>query len=347
MHTLILNAAPQGERCRAALADLRLPNLQQLLGLLTPTTVVRGAATDLTPVHEHLLAASLGLDGPDGLIPWAAHDAAQLGLPHADTPDTGDAPAALGGWAWITPCHWNIHIDHVHMDDPQHLALTARDADVLFRDMQPYFLEDGITLYASHVGLSHSHWLAHGAVFANLPTASLSRVAGQVVDPWMPRQPQAQSLRRLQNEMQMLLYTHPVNDARAEFRLPSVNAFWVSGTGTLPAPTAPSTSTASTAPNPPLAAHPPHAPALECHVRSALQLPAQHDDASAWVQAWQALDETTLAHDLQRLQQGQPVQLTLCGPDSAQTFAPQPLSPWARLLRRLQAPKIPDILKTL
>lgn len=319
MHTLILNAAPPGDRCRAALAQLRLPNLQQLLGLLSPTPLVRGAATDLTPVHEHLLAASMGIDGPDGLIPWAAHDAAHLGLP---TPNTVD------GWAWITPCHWNVHTDHVHMDDPQALALTARDAEVLFRDMQPYFAEDGITLYASHVGLSHSHWLAHGAVLADLPTASLARVAGQVVDPWMPRQPQAQSLRRLQNEMQMLLYTHPVNDARAEFRLPSVNAFWVSGTGVLPA-------------------SPPAAPTLECHVRNALQLPALHDDASAWVQAWQALDETTLAHDLQRLQQGQSVQLTLCGSDSAQTFVPQPLSPWARLLRRLQAPKIPDILKAL
>ncbi len=337
MHTLILNAAPSGDRCRAALAGLRLPNLQQLLGLLSPTAVVRGATTDLTPVHEHLLASSAGMDGPDGLVPWAAHDAAQLGLPHADTPDTGDAPAALGGWAWITPCHWNIHIDHVHMDDPHTLALTARDADVLFRDMQPYFAEDGITLYASHVGLSHSHWLAHGAVFANLPTASLSRVAGQVVDPWMPRQPQAQSLRRLQNEMQMLLYTHPVNDARAEFRLPSVNAFWVSGTGTLPAlPASPARSTAPTSPL---------VPALECHVRNALQLPALHDDASAWVQAWKALDETTLAHELTRLQQGQPVHITLCGSDCAQTFTP--LSPWARLLRRLRPVQAAEHLKAL
>ena len=322
MHTLILNAAPSGERCRAALAGLRLPNLQQLLALLTPTALVRGATTDLTPVHEHLLAASTTVDGPDGLIPWAAHDAAHLGLPTPEVP---------GGWAWITPCHWNIHTDHVHMDDPHTLALTARDAEVLFRDMQPYFLEDGITLYASHVGLSHSHWLAHGAMFANLPTASLSRVAGQVVDPWMPRQAQAQSLRRLQNEMQMLLYTHPVNDARAHFRLPSVNAFWVSGTGALPT----------------LSATPAAPPAQECHVRNALQLPALQDDASAWVQAWEALDSTTLKHALQRLQQGQMEQITLCGSDSAQTFVPLTLNTWARLLRRLRPIEAAELLKAL
>ncbi|MBK9345805.1 MAG: phosphoglycerate mutase [Burkholderiales bacterium] len=344
MHTLILNAAPSGERCRAALPRLHLPHLQQLLGLLSPTAVVRGAATDLTPVHEHVLAASVGIDSPDGLIPWAAHDAAQLGLPRpGGNPEAPNAPHAHqaepqtpGAWAWITPCHWTVHTDHVHMDDPHTLALTARDAEVLFRDMQPYFLEDGITLYASHVGLSHSHWLAHGAVFANLPTASLSRVAGQVVDPWMPRQPQAQSLRRLQNEMQMLLYTHPVNDARANFRLPSVNAFWVSGTGALPVP-----------PNRNVSAGAPAAPAQECHVRNALQWPALHDDASAWVQAWEALDASTLAHELQRLQQGQPVHITLCGSDSAQTFAPQALSPWARLLRRLRPLQAVDVLNAL
>ena len=32
----------------------------------------------------------------------------------------------------------------------------------------------------------------------------------------------------------MLLYTHPVNDAREARGLSPVNAFWVSGTGVLP-----------------------------------------------------------------------------------------------------------------
>lgn len=329
MHTLILNAAPGGPRCSAALAPLRLPHLQQLLNHLTPTPLVRGTATDLTPVHERLLAASRGLVGAnmaDGLIPWAALDAQQLGLTEAADLDP------QGGWAWITPCHWAIHSDHVYMDDPLALALTPHDADSLFRDMQPYFAEDGITLHARNAGLGHSHWLAYGRVFANLATASLDRVSGQVVDPWMPRQPQAQGLRRLQNEMQMLLYTHPVNDSRARFHLPAVNAFWVSGTGALPL-------TAAEHSAPPAAE--------ECRVRNALQLPAEQDDAPAWVQAWQALDSTTLALEQQRLAQGHSVQITLCGTDSAQTFTLQPLTTWQRLLRRLNPPRLHDILKAL
>ena len=97
--------------------------------------------------------------------------------------------------------------------------------------MQPYFAEDGITLHP----LSDTTWLAQGSVLVDLPTASLARTRSARVDGWMPRQPQAQALRRLQNEMQMLLYTHPVNDARKARFLPPVNSFWISGTGTLPA----------------------------------------------------------------------------------------------------------------
>jgi hypothetical protein len=329
-HHVLLNAAPNGPRCQAAMNTLKLPNLRRLLSLLSPTPVVRGAATDLTPVHEHVLAASQSLlhagDTADGLIPWAAIDARQRGL---------TAPLELdaqGGWAWITPCHWTVHADHVRMDDPQTLALTPQEADSLFQAMQPYFAEDGITLYASHDGLNHSHWLAHGRVFAGLPTASLERVAGQEVDSWIPRQPQAQSLRRLQNEMQMLLYTHPVNDARERMRLPSVSAFWISATGALPNMPA----TLPSAPD-----------AMECQVHKTLQMSDQNDDAASWVQAWEALDSTLLAHALKRLEQGQNEQISLCGTNSVQTFILQPLNTWQRLMRRLNPPSVSDILKTL
>src|SRR5437763_1159979 len=69
------------------------------------------------------------------------------------------------------------------------------------------------------------------------------RVIGRVVDPWLPRSDRAKTVRRLQQEMQMLLYTHDVNEERTRRGLPAVNSFWVSGTGALPdwgAPSPPS-----------------------------------------------------------------------------------------------------------
>lgn len=329
MHILILNAAPSGPRCSAALEPLHLPHLTHLLKRLSPSAVVRSGADDLTPAHEKVLAASRGLHGADGLIPWAAVDALTAGLAPAAMP--GSAPSEPGGWAWITPCHWSIQTDHVRMDDPLTLALTPHDAESLFRDIQPYFAEDGISLFPSQHALGHSHWLAYGSVFANLPTASLDRVAGAVVDPWLPRQTRAQGLRRLQNEMQMLLYTHPVNDARARFHLPAVNAFWVSGTGHLAAK--PQTDAA------PAANH--------CQVRSALHAPAQEDDAQGWAQAWEALDSTTLANAAQHVDAGQALQLTLCSDTAAHTYTTQPLNTWQRLLRQLRPAHLANTLRTL
>jgi hypothetical protein len=71
---------------------------------------------------------------------------------------------------------------------------------------------------------------------APLTPASLDRVVGRVIDGWMPRAGEAKALRRLQQEMQMLLYTHPVNEERARGGLLPVNSFWASGTGALPQP---------------------------------------------------------------------------------------------------------------
>jgi hypothetical protein len=314
MHIVIPYAAPVGPQCQAALAQLQLPVLAALLELLQPTPPLLGSETSLTPLAERVQAKCIGLSGADGLVPWAALDAEHLGLRRVH----GES-----GWAWITPCHWQVNADHVAMDDPRDLALTASESEALREAMQPYFAEDGIQLHP----LSNSTWLAHGAMLADLPTASLERVRGGKVDGWMPSQG-AQALRRLQHEMQMLLYTHPVNDARSQGGETPVNSFWVSGTGALTA--LPATTTAT-----------------QAELVQTLATPAQRDDAYAWTQAWAALDATTLTDLLRRAKANEPVQLTLCGERLATTFELQSSPWWNRLQRRFTAPPPSEFLLTL
>ncbi len=316
MHILIPFAAATGPQCQHALEGLKLPNLEKLLRLLVPEPVLGAKRNALTPLHERIAAQSAGLAGPDGLIPWAAHDAHARHL-------TG--LHGQYGWAWITPCHWTVHADHVAMADPAHMALTTEDYETLWRAMEPYFAEDGITLFAHALDHPTRSWLAHGTVFRDLPTASLDRAAGQKVDAWMPRQAQAKTLRRLQNEMQMLLYTHPLNDERARYSLPSINSFWVSGTGAL----------VDTTPGTPLT------------VQDDLRASALLDDGARWAQIWQAIDTTVLAPALQKLKHGDPIQVTLCGEQRAVTLQRPPSSLGARLLRRLATPQTLTLLKSL
>ncbi len=308
---------------------MKLPHLEQLLQRLVPAPLFRGKADTLSPLHEQVAAHAAGLPKDDGLIPWAAQDATLRGL-------TG--LHGLDGWAWITPCHWTVHADHVAMTDPAHLALTVDDYAVLWGAMEPYFAEDGITLFAQVLDHTPRAWLAHGAVFKELPTASLDRVAGQRVDTWMPRQNQAKSLRRLQNEMQMLLYTHALNERRALYKLPAINSFWVSGTGTLPAETAPSPTLTPVAPS---------APLTPLAINRALRDAALKDDGHQWALAWQALDTSLLARACEDWKQGLPVHITLAGDHAAISLQHRPASTWARLQRRLATAQAIKLLKSL
>jgi hypothetical protein len=290
--------------------------LARLIKRLTPTVVLQGSGTALTPLHERVWAQSLGYRCEDGLVPWAALDAQRLGL---------TALHGVTGWAWITPCHWAIQSNHIDMADPRQLNLTTKEAEALWLAMQPYFSQDGITLFAQALEHAGPRWLAHGAVFDDLPTASLERVAGQTVDRWMPHQEQAKALRRLQNEMQMLLYTHPVNNLRSNFKLEPVNSFWVSGTGSLPGITLDVAASEA------------------CSLRDNLSAPALHDDASAWRQAWTALDRGSLSLAADQLMAGEPQQITLCGENRAVMLHLHPLTLLNRLQRSL-APESPQSL---
>jgi hypothetical protein len=158
-----------------------------------------------------------------------------------------------------------------------------------------------------------------------LPSASLDRVIGRNVDLWLNQHPAEpvllRRLRRLQAEVQMLLYTHPINDAREAAGLQAVNSFWLSGSG---------------------AALPPGAHPLPADlvVDDRLRAPALAEDWAAWAEAWHALDRDVIPDLLQRAQAGEPVRLSLCGERHIQHFSAAPRPWWQRgwLAPRGQAP---------
>jgi hypothetical protein len=226
-HIVISNAAlhadTHGPEALAAWNDLlarrALPHLASALRC-SRQQVLQGAAASLTPPHELARWRHTGADGfSDGLASWAAIDAAELGL------DTNLA------WAHIHLCHWEVSIDDITFTPLSDTPMSQERTDAFQAALVPYFEADGLTLHACRPGVL----LANGAWFDNLPTASIARVQGQRVANWWSEgyttSPAAAQIRRLQNEMQMLLYTHPLNDERqAAGELP-INGFWVSGTG--------------------------------------------------------------------------------------------------------------------
>jgi hypothetical protein len=314
MPTLITHAEPPASL--QTLSALTLPNLKALLPLLTPGQRHTRDEDTLSPLHELVEARALGLQAQDGLLPWAALQAHSLQLPAAKPGE---------GWAWLTPCHWQVNTDHVRMADPADCQISPQESHMVMESLRAFLLEDGITLHGLQ---ANGSWLALGAAFYALPTASLARASGGAVDHWIPRQAQAQPLRRLQNEMQMLLYTHPMNDARAARRLLPINSFWISGTGDLPDGFTSANNASIT-------------------VLHALREATLRNDGAAWTKAWQALDAGAIKTLLEQARRGEPVELTLCGDTAAQTFTLQPQGLWTRLSNRFASADIPALLQSL
>ncbi len=313
MQLIIPYASAMAPACQEERQSLRLPALSRLLARLAPAGEDAGEDHDLSLPHERALARALDLPAQDGHTPWAAwarHESGQA--------------AGSDAWAWLTPCHWVVGRDHVDMLPPAALGLDEAGSRALLEAMRPYFEEDGISLEWQ----AADRWLARGELFRELPCASLDRVSGRDVDSWLPRAPVARTVRRLQQEMQMLLYTHPANEARERQGLRPVNSFWVTGAGALPSP---------------VADRRPEGLRLDERLRQ----PALAGDGEAWAQAWHELDAQVLAPLLPALDQGLQLTLTLCGERSARSWAAAPRGWGARLSTWLRPPQVATALETL
>ena len=283
MHLLIPFAAPLSEAGRAAAGSLQLPQLQMLLSMLTLQGRDESSEWSLSPPHERMLARGLGWSGADGLLPWAAQAAATDGI-------------AVGHLAWgqLTPAHWHLGTEQISLIDPAGLMLDDSASRAFFAAVSDLFTSEG---YALVYGAASRWYAAHDSLTA-LPTASLDRVIGRNVDRWLGNDPALRRVRRLQGEVQMLLYTHPLNEERATNGLLPVNSFWLSGCGIAQTEAANDT-----------------------QVADRLRAPALADDWAAWCKAWETLDAGPLAALLSKAHAGQPVRLTLCGEKSSATWA--------------------------
>jgi hypothetical protein len=286
-------ASAASDAGRAALAHLETPALDALLAAWREAERDDSAdETSLTPPHERALARALGWRA-DAPLPWAARAA------RADGVEVGAA-----AWGQLTPVHWRVGADAIHLADPRALALDAADSRALLDAVRPLFDSEGFTLAWG----APLRWYASHPALAGLATASLDRVIGRSVDRWLPAQREARPLRRLQSEVQMLLHTHPLNAAREAAGALPVNSFWLSGCGVAQ----------------PEAAH-------DARLDDRLRAPALAEDWTAWSAAWAALDAALAA--------APPSRLTLCGERASVTFAPVPRSVWQRIASSLSSPR--------
>lgn len=272
LHWLIADAALPADSPPPPLPPL--PHLQALLGRMRVQGVIEADEDSLATPFEQALAGAHGLPGAPGRIAWAAFETGTVGTP----------------CAWLRPCHWQVGMDQVSLLDPHQLALTEAESRALLAALQPLLAEDGLVLrYAAP-----DRWLAQGELLRGLACASMARALQRPLTPaaltHAPDAKQGAHLRRLQSELQMLLYNQSVNDAREAARRYPVNAIWIEGAGALDASVP-----------------------IQPGVRTDTRLQTPPASTSEYQRTWQAIDAEVGA-PLQAAQRaGTPVQVTLCG----------------------------------
>lgn len=144
------------------------------------------------------------------------------------------APAAT--WLCADPVHLRLHQEQLILADGSRLAITPDEAQAFIDELNRQFVDSG----RFHLGAAERWYLELPTEqtlgdFAVLP---LSVVAGRRVEQQLPTRADLRWLRRLLNEMQMVLHEHPVNQRREERGQPTINSLWLWGGGQLPNPQA-------------------------------------------------------------------------------------------------------------
>jgi len=233
----------------------------------------------------------------------------------------GLAPTA-GHWFTLSPVHIHIARDHLVLTDWRRLPLAEQEARALFDAAQGMCEEVGKTLFYGDAGT----WFLRADDWSDMQTATPDAACGHNIDIWMAKGTQELAWRKLQNEIQMLWFAHPVNAERETRGDLPVNSVWLWGGSDEPAE-APNYARGRQALDQILAAK------SENHllVLDELLEASLNSDWGSWLQQMHHLETACMAPLLQALRDGRLQQLRLILSDGA-TLAYHTVSPWS--LRR-------------
>ena len=190
-------------------ADLSAPALEKMLARGASTASAR---TDVIGLPlENLLCGMFGVPCRAD-APIAPISAAFDGLDE-------------GCWLRADPVHLRLQRDQLVL--LPNVEISADEANQFCASLNEHFVGQGLVFFAPHP----QRWYVRLDTLPDIETVPLSQVAGRNVHGLLPKGTGAARWHQLFNEIQMLLFAHPVNAAReARGELP-VNSVWLWGGG--------------------------------------------------------------------------------------------------------------------
>lgn len=132
-------------------------------------------------------------------------------------------------WLRADPVHLILQRDSFSLSEPAPLAVEPQDAQALLASLNQHFAADGLQFHIGDSGRWYLRLETAPAICTSVPEAAM----GRDISPFMPQGEGAAEWNRLLNEMQMLLFEHPVNQAHEARGEPAINSIWLSGGGVL------------------------------------------------------------------------------------------------------------------
>lgn len=209
-------------------------NLEVLIPfLLLPAALTKETPPPVAPALERLLARSTRRSMALPHEHAAIFERFGLGAPYPHAPLMVLADGlAVGddGWMFAEPVHLDAGHNGIALFPSDYLAVQPAETTALIAALNEHFAADGIAFLAGADG----RWYVRYPPSETPLTHSVEAARAGVLARLLPRSPGRLNWAALQNEAQMVLYRHHVNEARELDGKPTINGIWFWGGGEMP-----------------------------------------------------------------------------------------------------------------
>lgn len=229
-------------------------------------------------------------------------------------------------YPWIVgvePVYLLLQRDSFMLEWPIKPYISQEDTQVLMADLNQHFHQDGMLFVTGHSGQWYLLLESAPDIRSCLPEV----VVGRLVDDFQLHGSEALKWQRILNEIQMLLFSHPVNQRREQQGYAAVNSLWLYGSGRLPK--ADSVNAVQFVGASPLAKGLAMLHGAECHPLSANMSALGHRDVLVYADSSPEIDRwLTMAHQALKARKLESLSLMLGHAGQTYCFELKPFDVW-------------------
>lgn len=129
-------------------------------------------------------------------------------------------------WLYAAPVHLVLQRDSFSLAEPVPLTLEQHEIDALTAVLNTHFASDEKRFF-----WHENRWFLRLQQHPQIETTHPQLVINKNINAFMPTGDGAMAWASFQNEVQMLLFAHPVNTAREQKKIMIINSIWCYGGG--------------------------------------------------------------------------------------------------------------------